>query len=214
MRKFMVIPLGGLLAMAMAGPALAGPNVSNTSGSLTVAQGSFDSYDEESGAYRSGYLSVSRDAESSQAFAELSLYEDAYVQCTGADTPDDPNDDSFGYRTTMTWAWGDSSLVIGKNNGTAEAAADLFGGRETFDGCTGEWSFEELELAVSMSLTATSGTVRETGRGSFHLPGEYNGHSSYKSVYRSADGDLVIDGVTHTAFGVIGKVSWSDHFNG
>jgi hypothetical protein len=65
-----------------------------------------------------------------------------------------------------------------------------------------------------MSLTATSGTIRETGRGSFHVPGEYNGHSSYKSVYRSADGDLVIDGVTHAAFGAIGKVSWSDHFNG
>ena len=33
MRKFMVVPMAGLLALGIAAPAAAAPNVSNTSGS-------------------------------------------------------------------------------------------------------------------------------------------------------------------------------------
>ena len=42
MRRFMAIPMAGLLALTLAGSALAGPNVGNYSSSLTIAQASWE----------------------------------------------------------------------------------------------------------------------------------------------------------------------------
>ena len=96
MRRFMTVPLAGLIALAVAGPVAAGPNVGNFSNSATIAQASWDGYDEATETYRSGFVAVSKEQGSSQAFAEYSQYQEQFVQCTGADTPDDPDDDSFG----------------------------------------------------------------------------------------------------------------------
>jgi len=57
-------------------------------------------------------------------------------------------------------------------------------------------------------------TIRESGRGSFHIPGEFNGHSSYKSVYRLADGTFAGGATAQSVSGQIGTFSWTDHSNG
>ena len=49
MRKFMVLPLAGLLAFSVAGPVAAGANVSNASGS---GQSIYGEWSAEDGTYR------------------------------------------------------------------------------------------------------------------------------------------------------------------
>jgi hypothetical protein len=215
MRRFMTIPMAGLFALAVAAPAAAGANVGNFSGSVTMAQANWDAKDEATQTYSYGYIAVSRDQGSSEAFAEYSEYSERYVQCTGAETPDDPDDDTYGAIATSVWGYGSASLAIGKNNGTASASGELSAGREGYNECTGEWTFEELPaFPFSLDLTATSATIRESGRGSFHVPGEFNSHSSYKAVYRYAEGTFEGADGPQSVFGQIGKVSWSDHSNG
>jgi hypothetical protein len=54
----------------------------------------------------------------------------------------------------------------------------------------------------------------ERGTWSFHIPSEYNNHSSYSTTYRTADGTATIGGDEIAVDGGIGKVSWRDHSNG
>ena len=113
--------------------------------------------------------------------------------------------------------WGDrpATLTIGKNNGSATASGTLEATRENFDGCTGEWTVEELaDFDFSLALVATSGTIRETGRGSFHVPGEFNSHSTYKAAYRQATGTFTGGEGPQAVSGMIGNISWRDHSNG
>ena len=215
MRKLMTVPLAGLFALTLTAPVLAGPNVGNYSGSATIAQANWDSWDESTGAYGSGFIAVVREQGPSEAYAEYSEYSEVYMQCTGAETPDDPEDDTYGIVGSYAYGWGSATLTTGKNFGTASATGELSIGREAFNECTGEWTFEELPgFAFSLDLTATSGTIRESGRGSFQLPGEFNSHSSYKSVYRFAEGTFEGPDGAQSVSGMIGTVSWRDHSNG
>ena len=215
MRRYLAVPLAGLIALAVAAPALAGPSVANFSGSVDMAQGTWESYAEDTGSFHYGYVAVSREQRSSETFAEFYDYREEYVQCTGADTPDDPEDDSFAAIGSSVWGYGPATLTIGKNNGSATASGTLEATRENFDGCSGEWTVEELaDFDFSLALVATSGTIRETGRGSFHVPGEFNSHSSYKAVYREAAGTFTGGDGPQSISGMIGNISWKDHSNG
>ena len=215
MRRFMAIPMAGLLALMLAGSALAGPNVGNYSSSVDMAQGSWESYDEDKQGYGFGFVTVSREQGATQAFAEFNDYREELVQCTGADTPDDPEDDAFGAVGSNIWGYGPATLAVGKSNGSATASGTLEVTREDFDGCTGEWTVQELaDFDFSLTLTATSATIRESGRGSFHVPGEFNSHSSYKAVYRQAAGTFSGNDGPQSISGMIGSVSWKDHSNG
>jgi hypothetical protein len=215
MRRFMTLPIAGLFALALAGPAAAGANVANFSSSATIAQASWEAYDEATETYGYGYVSVTQEQGGSEAYAEYNEYSEQYVQCTGTETPDDPDDDTFGVVGTSVWGYGETTLSVSKNYSAATASGTIAVAREGFDECTGESTYEELpDLTFSFDLTATSATIRESGRGSFHLPGEFNDHYSYKSTYRLADGTFSgLDGV-QSVWGQIGKVSWSEHTNG
>jgi hypothetical protein len=214
MRTFLTVPMAGLLVLAVAAPVAAGPNVGNYSSSVTIAQANWGSFDEATGAYSYGYLAVSREQGSSDAFAEFNQYSEREIQCTGADTPD-PDDDSFGTTYTNSWGFGLASLSVDGRFASATASGTLEIYSEAFDGCTDAYSSEELPaLSFALDLTATSGTIRESGRGTFHLPGEVNNHSSYKATYRLAEGSLAgVDGADDL-FGQIGKVTWTEHTNG
>jgi hypothetical protein len=215
MRTFLTVPMAGLLVLAGAAPVAAGPNVGNYSSSLTMAQANWGSKDGATETFTYGYLAVSQEQGSSDAFAEYSEYSERNVQCTGAETPDDLSDDTFGTNTSSVWGFGPASLSIGAKFASATASAVLDVYKELIDGCTGESSYQEDSgLSIGLDLTATSSTIRESGRGSFHLPGEFNNHSSYKATYRFAEGS--VDGADgpQDVFGQIGKVSWSEHSNG
>jgi hypothetical protein len=224
MRRFMVVPLAGLLVLGAAAPVLAGPNVGNSSGSATVAQAGWDSYDEATETYESGYIVVAKDSGSSETYAEYSQYAEVTVQCTGADTPDDETDDTWATNSTFRYGYGPATLTIGKKGALATASGTLSVSEGTFDGCTGDEAYapkdttggggESVDVPFTLSLTATSGTIRETGKGSFKLPGQFNSHSSYKSTYRFAAGTFDAGNGTQAVSGQFGTVSWSDHSNG
>ena len=214
MHKIMVVPLAGLLALTVAAPAMAGPNVSNTSNSLTIAQGGWDAWDDATQTYRFGYIAVSQD-QSGNTFAEFSASSQQYVQCTGAETPDDPNDDTFGTIGTDDWGSGPAKLAIGKSYSGATASGSLDIGRVSYDECTGIYDKELVSSATfSLDLTATSPLIRESGRGSFHIPGTFNNHSSYKAAYVYAEGSFDAGAGAMAVSGAIGKVTSSDHTNG
>jgi hypothetical protein len=206
----------GLLTLAIAAPAQAGPNVSNSSGSAILAQASWESFDEATQTYSYGYISVGRDSSDVGVRAQFEQYHEQYVQCTGADTPDDPEDDTYGAIVTAEFGYSEeASLTVARNNSSATASGTLAGGRYQINDCTGEGSKEESSpIDFTLTLTATSDTIRESGRGSFHIPGEVNVHSSYKAVYRMASGTFDGPNGTQSVGGMIGKVSWMDHGNG
>jgi len=214
MRKILVLPLAGLLALTVAAPAMAGPNVSNTSGSLTIAQGGWKGWDDTTQSSTYGDITVVRE-DNGDVSAQVVSSSQAYVQCTGEATPDDPDDDTYGAIGSNLYGYGPASLTIDKSYASATAAGTLEAGRETFNDCTGEYGWEDLSsVDFRLALTASSATIRETGRGSFKIPSEFNGHSSYKAIYRYAAGTLALSGGTNEVYGQIGKVSWTDHSNG
>jgi hypothetical protein len=215
MRKLLVVPLAGLLVLGIAAPALAGPNTTNLSGSATIAQASWESYDDATETYAYGYLVVVRESGSTAPFAQYQQYTEQIVQCTGDATPDDPSDDTFAPKATFLDGFGDATLAIGKSYSSAAASGNLAISSGGFDGCTGEKFYEEAPgRAFTLDLTATSPTIRESGRGSFHVPGEFNNHSSYKATYRLADAAITGLDAPAVVSGQIGKVSWMDHTNG
>lgn len=215
MRRFMSIPLAGLLALPLAAPALAGPNVDNSSGSLTLAQGSWYVPDAESEAGRQGSIVVGQDASGDAPFVQYSESSESWVQCTGGDTPDDPDDDTYGLVASYVDGYGSATLRISRNFGSAAAEGVITLFRSTFDECLGEKTAEELgDVPFGLDLAATSGIVRESGIGRFQLPGEYNSHSSYRASYCSAAGTLELGATSVDVTGQIGKVSWMDHTNG
>jgi hypothetical protein len=216
MRRFLTIPAAGVLALALAAPAMAGANVGNYSSSLAIAQGGWDSFDEETSTYSSGYLAVSSDAANGATFAEYGSYAETKLQCTGADTPDDPDDDTYagGYSSDYGYAEG-ASLTIARRDSSAHATGSMDAYHEEYNGCTGESTFDELgSFEFSLDLTATSSTIRESGRGSFHVPGEFNGHSTYRADYRLAGGTFDGPDGSRVVDGQIGTVTWRDHSNG
>jgi hypothetical protein len=216
MRRFLTIPAAGVLALALAAPAMAGANVGNTSGSMTIAQGSWGTFDDSTGIYTYGYVAVSRDGAGEPAWVEYGSYSERKVQCTGAETPDDPDDDTFGGAYSNDYGYGDSaSLTIGKSNASARASGSIVVSHEEYNDCTGEGRYEELGASdFSLELAATSATIRESGRGSFHIPGDVNAHTTYQAAYRIAAGTFDGPDGVKTVDGQIGKVTWRDHSNG
>src|SRR6186997_434044 len=106
MRKLMVFPLAGLLALGVVGPVAASPNVSNTSGGGRSIYGEWAS--------ETGYGYVSVGAESGYGgFAEIYQETGGWVECAtgaagpGKDTPTTQDttggDGEYGFVGTRTW---------------------------------------------------------------------------------------------------------------
>lgn len=210
MRRFVFVVMAGLMAMALAAPVSAGPNVSNTSGSATVAEAYW--YQENGDSSSSGYLSFWREARAASAMVSYWIQEGTWVDCT----PADPNDDFFGFQGSWSSGFGEGSLTVSKGYGSAVGSGVVDVYVATVDECAGtyEESFAS-GIAVSLGLTAAGPKIMYRGTSSFHVPSEYNSHSSYSSTGRMAAGTVTIgSGAPIAADGAIGIVSWRDHANG
>lgn len=209
MRKFTVIPMAGLLALAIAAPVSAGANVGNHSGSATTAQGSW--YSEGADGFAYGYLAAWQEQGATSAYIELFEESGDYVDCT----PADETDDSYGFQGTYRYGWGEGSLSVGRGYADATATGTVGIETSTVDDCAGTYVSDfEAGVAVTLDLVATGPKVMERGTWSFHIPGQYNSHSSYSSTYRTAAGTATIGSDAFDVEGGIGKVSWRDHSNG
>ncbi|HEX5591421.1 MAG TPA: hypothetical protein VFX65_14105, partial [Candidatus Limnocylindrales bacterium] len=159
MRKFLTLPVAGLLVLAVAAPVLAGPNTSNTSGSGEVISGEL----AVDGSY--GYFMVFQE-NNEPGYGDLYLESGAWVECpppaegsasiesrdvTADDTG--PGEGVYGFVGTRTYGWAfdvEISLSRRLDIGTATGSIELY--TETVDECAGtfgEPTFEIVALSVS-----------------------------------------------------------------
>jgi hypothetical protein len=215
MRRFMVVPFIGVLLIVLAAPAAAGQTVYNSSGSVTLAEADWSSFDEASGASTYGYATAYRAQGESQAYLDFSQETDSWVMCSDGGTPNDPSDDVFGLVASFVYASGPARLDVSKSYSTAAADATLDLSVGSFDECSGTKDFTTTEgVAIAIDLSSTSPLVKTSDHGSFHVPSEFNGHSTYRSTYREAAGRVTIGANSIDADGAMGKLSWSEHSNG
>jgi hypothetical protein len=209
MRKFMVLPTAALLALAIAAPVSAGADVSNTSSSAMIAQGSWESQAGDIETY--GSLAAWQDSGASSAYLEFFEASGQYVDCT----PTDDTDDSYGFQGQYRYGYGDGTLTIGRGSSDAHASGPLEISTTVVDDCTGTYD-ETIEsgVAASLDLVANGPKIMERGTWSFKIPSQFNTHSSYSTTARSAAGTATIGGDAVAVDGGIGKVSWRDHGNG
>lgn len=210
MRKLIVLPMAALLALAVAAPVSAGPNVSNSSGSAVTAQGSW--YSEAGGVETYGGLYAWQDSGATSAYMEYFEQVGAYVDCT----PADQTDEFYGFQGEYRSGYGEGTLSIGRGYADAQASGTLTTFATAVDDCTGDYvESPGGTVAVSLDLVANGPKMMERGTSSFKIPGQFNSHSSYSATSRIATGTATIgDGPEMAVDGRIGKVSWRDHGNG
>jgi hypothetical protein len=205
MRRLLSIAAAGVLALALAAPAMAGANTSNTSGSAQVVNGEWSS---ETGY---GYAYFVLDS-SYGAYGEFYEESGEYIAC-------DDSGESYGFAGSRTYGWtSDVAIVLDSRLDHGSIAGTLELSSETVNECTGDYVVdqENASVAFSASLDGTGSVARFRDHGSFKVPGDYNSHSKQSGRQREATGSIELDGVGSRQFGwaILGDVKWSDHSNG
>ena len=221
MRKLMVLPLAGLLALGVVGPVAAAANVSNTSGSGESIYGEWSS----DGTY--GYVSVGDDSQYG-GFADIYQESGAWVACdpgalgSGKDAPttqDTTGGGDYGFVGTRTWGYSEGltvDLSRRLDSGHATGSIELYAA--TVDECAGDYGDDAVSEVVTLDVrvTAAGPLASFRGHGSYKIPSQFNGHENYRGKERAASGTVSagssIDATFSFAYMMV--VTWSDHANG
>jgi hypothetical protein len=215
MRKLMAMPIAGLLALALAAPVAAGPNVSNTSGGGDAAYGEWSA----EGVF--GYVYVAQE-NGQPGWGDLYQERGEWVPCetggeiVGQDTT--PGDEPYGFRGTRTWGFASDVEITFSGrlaSGSATGTFDLY--TETVDECAGIYGGDAdvQQSAFQLALTGESSIANFRGSGSYQMPSEFNGHYNYRGKERSANGTLVAGSVIDATFehAYMSQYTWSEHSN-
>ena len=220
MRKLMILPLVGLLALGVVGPVAAAPNVSNTSGSGESI------YGEWSAEGMDGYVSVGTDS-SYGDFADISQESGTWVECdTGAvdpgkDTPttQDTTGGDYGFVGTRTWGYSDSvtvELSRRLDSGHASGSIELY--TATVDECAGDYGEDAVSEVATLDVKVTAAGPLASFRdhGSYKVPSQFNGHQNVRGKERAATGTVSAGTSIDATFSNAGMsvLTWSDHNNG
>lgn len=220
MRRFMVLSLAGLMALAVAAPVAAGSHVTNRSGSFDEAYGSWSSYDEATDISINGGVYIYQEA-GQPGFVE-SLYEEngRYVDCGvgpagGAVSPKDTTG-YYGFQGTRTSGYGNATLTLGGKLAGATASGTIYVETATVDDCAGTYDLVSSGNAqLSLSLTGTGPISTFTGKSSVKIPGALKAHSSYRGQSRLALGTVSFgQGQRTLSDAQIAHVTWTDHCSG
>lgn len=216
MRKFMVVPLAGLLALAVAGPAAAAPNVSNTSGGGDSIYGEW--YTEQG----YGYVMVAQEGGGYGGFGEFYEESGEWVECAPAGDGDvvpkdtTPGDGGYGFVGTRTWGYakGDITVTLSRRLETGSASGTMELYTETVDECAGidEGSSESVSINVTATGIGSLASFRNSG--SYKIPSEFNSHQNLRGKERAASGSVVAGSIDRSFdFASMSQVTWSDHTN-
>jgi hypothetical protein len=222
MRKLMILPLAGLLALGVVGPVAAAPNVSNTSGSGESIYGEWSS----DGTY--GYVSVGEDSNYG-GFGDVYQESGTWVECdpaagpAGKDAPSPqdttPGEGGYGFVGTRTWGYADDlSVDLSRrlDSGHATGSIELY--TATVDECAGDYGDDGISevVTIDVSVTASGPLASFRGHGSYKMPSEFNGHENYRGKERAASGTVVAGSSIDATFSYAGMsvVTWTDHTNG
>ncbi len=208
MRRTMFVALVLALILAAALPAGA-KEVYNASQSFEQMQGFWSNYDEATGAWQEGGVYATE--QGSETWIEYYGYTSTPAFCEG-DVP--------GYYYEWFSAFGPGSMSTGKSYTSGSAAGAVEGWMESWTECwDGDVYIYEpgvsdaVSFEIGMEFTGTSVLMREKGSSSFKIPGEWNSHDTYSSVFRTGELLVSVDGDTFNTEGVLGKVSWKSHYN-
>ena len=220
MRKLMVLPLAGLLALGVVGPVAAAPNVSNTSGGGESIYGEWSS----DGTY--GYVSVGEDSQYG-SFADIYQESGTWVECdpgageTGKDTltTQDTTGGDYGFVGTRTWGYSESvSVDLSRrlDSGHATGSIELY--TATVDECAGDYGEDAVSDVVTLDVRVTAAGPLASFRGhrSYKIPSEFNAHENYRGKERAASGTVSAGSSMDATFTFAGMsvLTWSDHANG
>ena len=154
MRKLMILPLAGLLALGVVGPVAAAPNVSNTSG---TGESIFGDWWTE-GTY--GYVFVGEDS-TYGGFAEIYEESGQWAEC------DTPGEGDFGFVGTRTWGYAEGGVTVDLSrrldSGHATGSIELY--TATVDECAGDYGDEAVSEVVTLDVTVTAAGPLATFRG-------------------------------------------------
>jgi hypothetical protein len=217
MRKLMVLPLAGLLALGMVGPVAAGPNVSNSSGTGETIYGEWST--------DTGYGYVYLGEESGYGgFGDIYQESGTWVECepAGDDVPSPkdtgPGDGYYGFVGTRTWGYAyDVQVDFSRRLETGEATGTVELYTETVDECNGVYGGDAMAEVGALDVTVIGvgplGTFR--GTGSYQIPSEFNGHQNYRGKERQATGSVLAAGSIDATFGFgyMSEVTWTEHQN-
>lgn len=224
MRKFTVLPMAAILALTIAAPAMAGANVSNTSGGGESIYGEWSS----EGTY--GYVFLGEET-GYGGFADIYEESGEWVVCDpaavdpsgGKDDPTiqdtTPGDETYGFSGTRTWGYGfDLQITLSRRleTGSATGSVELY--TETVDECNGIYGGDAVgEIGtINVAVTGVGSLASFRGSGAYKIPSEFNGHQNYRGSERQATGSVVAGSAIDATFdfGYMSKVTWTEHTNG
>ena len=218
MRKLMVLPMVGLLVLAVAAPVAAKPNVSNTSGGGESISGEW--YDGNT----YGYVSVGEETNGG-GFGFIYQETGTWVLCDpapgggkGAQAADDtgPGDGYYGFVGTRTSGYTDSvQVTLSRRLATGSATGQIELTEETVDECLGFYDKESLGVVdLKVNVTGVGSVLSFRSRSTYKIPSEFNGHSSYSGKERAATGSVDAGSISAIFdFAYMTQVSWTDHIN-
>jgi hypothetical protein len=208
MRRQPLLLAFGLVVMATS--VASGASTQNMTLSATVAEATWDTYNPDTGLGEFGGIQVAR--ESGQTYAVLQRAVGELVLCEGADTPDDPSDDFYGFVGKTTFGVGTATVTVGRQYTSAKASGTVTVDVQTVNDCTGAFGVpQQRTVKFSLSVVAVSGLIKETSKSIVRVPSELTTHSQIRGVYREAAGTVKLGTVVIDADAIVGQVTLRMH---
>ncbi len=218
MRKVLVLFLAMTLIIAAASPALA-RYVANSKTTSVVVEGYWSTGEWGEDTISFGYAGAYQTVGAREGSINYNESVGVRVLCDNG-TPEDLDDDWWGYFWTDTMGWGPATISVSKaySSGQAEGTVDTWS--YSYSDCDNMYFEPEngngssVSKEVSLALIGTSPVIRESSGYSFHIPGQYNDRAKYQSTYREAQGVVTVDGEETAVYGGrIGKFTETFHIN-
>lgn len=170
-----------------------------------IAQGGWEIYDEDTGAGEFGDLQFA--TAEGQTTVMLMMSKGELLLCEGADTPDDPFDDYYGFVGTETYGDGVGKLSLGKTYSTAVASGKVNAEVYTYNECTGEeGTVTKKTINVSLDLAGVSPVITEKLRSTISIPKRLREKTMIQAQSREAAGTLKVGSRSLEVGGVIGLI--------
>lgn len=171
-----------------------------------IAQADWEHFDEDTGAGEFGVVQFATAERRTTVFLAISTGE--LVLCQGAETPDDPLDDIFGFVGSTTQGEGPARLSVGRSYSTAVASGTVSAQVSTINECTGDGEVTTTaSIRVSLDLAGIGPVVTQKSRTTVAIPRQLRTKTFVQSRTRDAAGTLVMNGGSQEVGGVIGALS-------
>jgi hypothetical protein len=171
-----------------------------------VAQADWEEVDPETGAGEFGFLQFA--TEKTGTTVVLAVSRGELILCEGAQTPDDPSDDFYGFLGTSIQGDGRARLTVGRSYSSANGSATIQAQVSSVNECTGGSSVDSAKrVTVALELTSIGPVMIQKGRTTLAIPRQLRTKTFVRSRSREAAGTAVVDGRTLQVGGVVGDLS-------